>query len=657
MKNNAASSQLLQSAQSHYASGQVAAAEKMYKEVLQGDPASVQALHMLGVITLTSQRYAESIDWLKRAIKIKKDEPLLHFTLGLALQENGELDEALSTYENVIRLKPDYIQAHLNIGFILDKQEKFDKAELRYKQVIVLQPSAGTYLNLGRALKNQEKFDQALDAYKMAITLKPDYADAYYNLGNLFKIQEKFDEAIPYYAKTVFLKPDMLEAYNNLGITYFAQKKFSEAAETHRRAIALKHDDFESHSNLGAALYEMEQFEEAIKSCHRALEIKPDHAQAYNTLGSALNEMGETDGAIAKFHLSLEIDPTNAEAHNYLANSLRELGKVEEAIKSHRRAAEIKPDDKRFEFDLGFALLLSGQLSEGWQKYEARWEGGTPKKTPLVTTLPQWAGQTPRPGDRLLITCEQGLGDQLQFSRYFSLAADKFKGGVTVIIEGTLLGLMQRSFPGVTVLKEIVADPNTWQWHCPLMSLPLAFGTTLKNIPARTPYLVPDPVRVDAWKEKIATLNLPARVRKIGIAWKPGAAMKIAKFKAVAFQQLLPLLEQSGAAWFSLQKDPDPDNIPGKLIDWSSDFKDFDDTAALMMNLDLIISVDTSVAHLAGGLNLPTWLLNRYASDWRWMRDRDDSPWYPSMRIFTQEKAGDWESVVKRMIAEGFAAN
>jgi ADP-heptose:LPS heptosyltransferase len=226
-----------------------------------------------------------------------------------------------------------------------------------------------------------------------------------------------------------------------------------------------------------------------------------------------------------------------------------------------------------------------------------------------------------------------------------------------VIAEGPLLGLLQRSFPGVEIMKSVVADPATWQWHCPLLSLPLAFGTTLENIPAHTPYLVPDPARVDAWKSKIAALNLPAGVRKIGVAWKPGAAMKIAKFKAVAFQQLLPLLEQPGTAWFSLQKDPDPDSTPGKLVDWSAEFRDFDDTAALMMNLDLIISVDTSVAHLAGGLNLPTWLLNRYASDWRWMRDRDDSPWYPSMRIFTQEKAGDWESVVKRMIAEGLAAN
>jgi hypothetical protein len=357
---------------------------------------------------------------------------------------------------------------------------------------------------------------------------------------------------------------------------------------------------------------------------------------------------------VTSYRRALQIKPDYAEALSHLGNALKELGQYDEAVASCRRALEIKPDYAEAHFNLGATLLEMGQYSEGWQEYEYRWEGGTPKQ-PRPSPLPQWTGQKPAPNDRLLVFVEQGLGDMLQFARYLPLAAKRFPGGVSVHVIAPMLKLFRRSFHMVDVLDTLPADQRAWQWQCPLLSLPMAFGTTLETIPHQMPYLTPDLVRVTHWQSRIAALGLPASTRKIGVVWKPGTLMKTAPQRALTLQTMAPLLNQPGCAWFSLQKEPDPDKGPwvasGKLIDWADEFGDFNETASLAMNLDMIISVDTSVAHLAGGLGLPTWLLNRHASDWRWMRDREDSPWYPTMRIFTQKNAGDWDEVISRMSA------
>jgi len=610
-------SQALQTALSHYKSGELLVAEELYRQVLADDPKNLLSLHMLGIIAIESCRYDEAVKWLEQAIQIRKNDPTLFFTLGFALQSAGRLDEALLKYKKALSLKPDYIEAHTRIADILKSQGKSDEAEWKYKHVVGL------------------KHDQAI---------------ASYTLGQVLSEQGKPDEAMQAYQKAIVLKPDYADAYNNLGLVFFGQRKFDQAAEVYKRAIPIKPDYDAFHCNLGNALQELGQLDNAAACYRRTLEINPVSVVAHNNLGSALQELGQLEAAVAEFRLALKIDPNCVDVHNNLARALQELGQLDDAIASYRQALKIKPNDKKFESNLGFALLMCGIFSEGWQKQEARWEAGASTDVRPATHLPQWDGQNPSPGDRLLIFVEQGLGDKLQFSRYIPLAAERFTGGVSVLVSPSVQSLFRRSFPHVEILEAVPADQSAWQWHCPLLSLPLAFGTVLENIPAQIPYLVPDPARIAYWKSKIAALDLSAGTRKIGVVWKPGTFMKIAKLKALAFQQLAPLLEQPDTAWFSLQKEPDPDNVPGKLINWTDELKDFDDTAALAMNLDLIISVDTSVAHLAGGLGLPIWLFNRHASDWRWMRGREDSPWYPSMRIFTQETAGDWDGVVKRVV-------
>ena len=479
----------------------------------------------------------------------------------------------------------------------------------------------------------------------------PDSGFVWKALGACLQMQGK--EATPALQKAANLLPEDAEAHSNLGVALNDLGQLDNAVASYMRALQIKPEYAEAHSNLGSALKGLGQLDNAMASYRRALQINPDYATAHNNLGAALRNLGQLDNAVESYMRALEIKPDYAEAHSSLGSVLTDLGQLDNAAESCRRALQFKPDYAVAHCNLGLALLAAGRLREGWQKYEYRWEGGMPKLPHPVTTLPQWTGQNIHPGERMLILEEQGMGDKLQFSRYLKLAAERFPDGVSFSVCSPLLSLFRRSFPEVDMLEVTPSDQSDWQWYSPLMSLPLAFNTTLETIPGQTPYLVPDPIKVAHWEARIATLDLPATVRKIGVAWKPGTFIKTAASRSVALQQLAKLFDLPDCAWISLQKEPDSTSAQwvssGKLIDWTDALIDFDDTAALMANLDLVISVDTSVAHLAGALGKSIWLFNRHASEWRWMRDREDSPWYPSMRIFTQTTAGDWDEVVNRM--------
>jgi tetratricopeptide (TPR) repeat protein len=501
--------------------------------------------------------------------------------------ETGRLPEAEMLCRKILTEEPQNADALHLLGAVADETGNHTAAIELIRQAISIRKKEPLYhARLGQALQNALQYDEAIAEYERALTLKPDMLAVHMNIGNMLMEQGKFDVAEKWYERAGILDPTLALVPYNLGGLFQAQQK--------------------------------------------------------------------ADKAIAAYTQALKLDPQQSEARNNLGLIYKDTGQFSAAMECFARALKLKPGDKRAQANIGITLLMQGKLAEGWPGYESRWEGLQPSFVRPATTLPQWAGemsaQLPAKDDRLLLFCEQGWGDKLQFSRYIPMAMEKFPAGVSVITDRPLQSLFRRSFPGVDILEEAPGDQSGWQWHCPLMSLPLAFGTTLETIPAQTPYLVPDAQKIAYWKDKIAALKSSAR--KIGVVWKPGKIMKSAKQKALSFQQLKPLLEQPGISWFSLQKDPDPEIEPGRLIDWSAEFNDFDDTAALMMNMDLIISVDTSTAHLAGALNVPVWMLNRYASDWRWLRGRDDSPWYPSMRIFTQKVAGNWDEVVRRLVVE-----
>ncbi len=576
--------------------------------------------------------------------------------LGAVLQRMGRDNDALAPMQKAAALSPNDAGTHYNLGVALMGLGRPDEAEASFLHALQLQPDfADAHYNLALTRKQLGRLNEAETAYRLAIQFKPDFAMAHCNLGGILHELGRLDEAGASYRLAIQLNPDYAEAHNNLGNILQELERLDEAAASYRRAIRIKPEYPEAYINLGVILKQQGRAAEAAASFLRALQLNPDYAEAHSNLGVILKEQGRAAEAEASFLRALQIKPGYAEAHSNFGNLLQELGRLDEAEARYRLALQLKPDYAEAHCSLGYTLLLAGRLSEGWQKYEYRWEGGSPKPARPATSLPQWRGQTPATGDSILIFGEQGLGDKLQFSRYLPLLAERFSGRVGVVVPSPLLTLFRRSFQAVEVMDSPPADQSVWQWHCPLLSLPLAFNTALDTIPNRVPYLVAEPTRVAYWKSRIAALDLPSSTRKIGMVWKPGSLMKDAALRSLTLQQLAPLLNLPGSTFFNLQKEPDQNKLPwvaaGKLLDWADEFDDFDETAALIMNLDLVIAVDTSVAHLAGALGKPTWLFNRYASEWRWMRDRTDTLWYPTMRIFTQQTAGVWDEVVERVCA------
>lgn len=557
--------------------------------------------------------------------------------------------------ENLARLlverQPGNGYAWKVLGVALSAQGKEPLPALR-KAAELLPDDAEAHLNLGKVLVARRLINEAEAHFREALRINREQADAHNNAGNALREQGQLEEALSSYRRALELRPDLAELHANLGVLLLDLDRFEEAAASCRRAIAINPAYVEAHASLGIALHELGRLDEALASCSRALEIRPDYAEAHSDSGIILQALGQIDEAVAAHRRALTIHPEFVEAHSNLGIALSELGELPEATASFRRALELNPGFAVAHFNLGLCLLKMGQYPEGWREYEYRWTGGGRKMARPATALRLWTGQQPAPGERLLVFEEQGLGDRLQFVRYLALAAKRFQGRVSLVVDPTLRTLFHRSFPDIEILEAAPVEQGNWHWQCPLLSLPLAFETTLETIPGQA-YLVGDPLRVAYWRGRIAELGLPPATRRIGVVWKAGQAMKNASRRSLALHQLAPLLNLPGCAWFSLQKEPNPEKArwvaSGKLVDWAGELVDFDETAALAMNLDLVVSVDTAVAHLAGGLGLATWLFNRHASEWRWLRDREDSPWYPTLRIFTQDSAGDWDEVVRRM--------
>jgi len=387
---------------------------------------------------------------------------------------------------------------------------------------------------------------------------------------------------------------------------------------------------------------------EAATSFQEALRLRPDFSEAYNNLGNVLSALGRFIEAVASYREALRLKPDSPVPHNNLGNVLRDLGRYTEAEASYREALRLQPDYPDAHSNLGYVLLLTGSFAEGWEECEWRWKTAHMSGGVRDFSAPLWNGEPV--GDRtILLHAEQGLGDTLQFCRYIPPIAASAR---TVLeVQPPLIRLLSR-LPGIA---QIVArgDPlPTFDLYCPLLSLPRALGTTLDTIPGVSPYLSADPTVAAFWRGRFVGLG----GLRVGIVWAGGRTLApmlaaVDQRRSIALDMLAPLGEVSGISWISLQKG-EPAAQTAKppqgmaLHDFTADLHDFADTAALVDGLDLVITVDTAVAHLTGALGKPVWLLNRFDTDWRWLWGRDDSPWYPTLRQFRQPTPGDWNRVI-----------
>ncbi|MCY7323735.1 MAG: tetratricopeptide repeat protein, partial [Phormidesmis sp. CAN_BIN36] len=516
--------------------------------------------------------------------------------------------------------------------------EDWEAAEQICLQIIQQDPhQIETLEMLGIVYCQTGQFERAIAHYQTFLNLLPDHASAHYNLGTAFSKVEQIEAAIEHYQAAIVLDPNFYQSHYNLGNAYLAQSRHEAAIAAYRQVLKLKPDHRQSLHNLGACLQNLEQFEAAADAYQQGLALKPDHAIAHNSLGEVLRKLGRVEAAIGHLKQAIALDPTFAEAHNNLGVSSYYCGQFDEANDRYQDALRLNPTYANAQLNYGFLLLLRGDLEAGFRYYEQRWAGQS--LTPPTFPQPEWDGSN-LDGKTILLCHEQGFGDLIQFIRYAPLVAAR-GGRVLVGCSAPLMRLL-KTVPSIAqwVLEGEPVPP--FDCYALLLSLPHILGTTLDTIPAEIPYL------------SAPQVSAPHTGLKVGFVWGGNSKNGTDRDRSITLTELLPLLSLAGVEFHSLQKGRSEElqqflvaHPEITIVDLDPQLEDFADTAAAIAQLDLVISVDTSVAHLAGAMGKPVWILLNAVPDWRWFLGRTDSPWYPTARLFRQRSLRNWSNVTE----------
>jgi tetratricopeptide (TPR) repeat protein len=599
-------------------SGDLKTAEGLYRRILAQEPRHADALHFLGVIAYQAGRPEEAIRSIAAAIGLNPAKAAYHCNLGLAYQTVRHVEEAANCFEESLRLRPANPVAHNNLGVIRLEQGRPEEAAQCFQQAKRFHANdAEAYCNLGKALRAQGKLDQAIAGLEQAILLRPTYVEARIQLGLVCRDQGDFEQAVQHFQTAIEIAPEHAEAHNNLGASYTKLKRHAEAERVLRRAVELKPDDASVHSNLGVSLLEQGRHEEAKASIEHALRIRPDAAGARSNLGAVCLQQGELDAALEHVEEALRIQPNNIDAH----------------------------------WNRSLIWLSQGRFREGWLEYE--WRQLRPESRERRIPRPLWDG-SPLEGKKILLHTEQGLGDTIQFCRYARLVAER-GGEVLLACQSPLTTLLTRC----SEIEAIVPKESgllQFDLHAPLMSLPGIFRSTEDDIPRSIPYIRPDPDLVAYWHQQLP----PSEKLRVGIAWQGNKKFPADHYRSIPLRYFALLAELPGVQLICLQKGEGLEQlqeldvpfglfVPGELDEANGPFMD---TAAIIANLDLVITSDTVIPHLAGAIGTHVWLLLSKSADWRWLLDREDSPWYPTMKIFRQRELNDWDELFHRVVAE-----
>jgi tetratricopeptide (TPR) repeat protein len=625
--------------------GRFAEAISSYQRAVAQSPESAAAYNGLGVAFAQQNNWEEAASRFRQATKVQPGDAAAYNNLGIALSNQGKLAQAERSYHEALRIKPDYAEALSNLGLVLGSLGKLPEAIARHQQALQIRADfAAAHDNFRRAYAVHDQLGRELANFRLSNWHLSDDAAAYNELGIALKSRGRLADAIACFQESLRLRPDF-PALNNLGITFQERGNLEEAEDCLRQAVALKPNDPDAQNNLGAILETTGRLEEAIKCYREALRAKPHFAEPHNNLGNALSKLDEYAEAQAHYQRAIELRPDYIEAHHNLAGLLIDQGCVAEGIASYEHVLQLKPDYADAHFGRAHTWLRMGDFKRGWPEFEWRWwRKGFP---PRSFTQPLWDG-SPLTGRTILLHAEQGLGDTIHFIRYAPLV--KKRGG-TVIVEcqESLLPLLA-TCPGIDYLVAKDTPLPYFDTHAPLLSLPGILGTTLATIPAEGPYLFADPKLVELWRQTIGDTG----PLKVGIAWQGNPAFPSDRRRSVPLTRFKPLARLEGVRLFSVQKGPGTEQLTGaagqlSIIDLGSRFQTFQDTAAALRVLDLVITIDSAVAHCAGALGVDGWVLLPYLADWRWLSAGDDSPWYPTLHLFRQSKPGDWDGVFDRL--------
>jgi tetratricopeptide (TPR) repeat protein len=584
----------LQAAVALHKQGQLLQAQRLYEEILTSQPRHFDAQHLLGVIAAARGDASRAAELIGKAIDIDPSNPVAHNNRGAALLELGRWEAALSAFDLAVVLKRDYADAHYNRG---------------------------------NALRELKRWPEALSSYDRALFLRPAHPQAHLNRGIVLAVLGQREASIASFEAAIALDGNLSEAYYNLANALCSQRKWHAALAGFDRAIALSPHSAAAHANRGLVLYELRRLDESLASSERAIAIKPDHLEALCNRGNVLLAKRQLAAALSSFDQALRINPNHA------------AGRVNRA----------------------HALLLAGDYEKGWADYAWRWKDQSSwvAQEDRGFSQPQWLGAEPITGKTILLHSEQGYGDTIQFCRYATLVANL---GAKVILEvpAALVTLLSSLRGAVHVMARGERLPD-FDMFCPLLNLPLALRTTVSTIPAQVPYLSESEDLRRVWSQKLGT----RKRARIGLVWSSGFRPAQPELWSDNARRNIPLasfaaFKDLDADFYSLQKgeaaeaELDELNAQGwhgpKIQNLAGELADFADSAALIEQLDLVISVDTSVAHLAGALSKPVWVLIRFDACWRWLLDREDSPWYPSARLYRQRQPDDWGSVMSEVV-------
>ena len=636
--------------------GRFAEAATAYRRVLAVEPRNADVLHSLGVALAKMGLPQDAVGCLAAAVQIQPRNFAWQINLGSALSALGRHPEAVACYERASALKPDLAAAHRGRGLALLRIGRFEDAASSLERALRLAPDdANAHADLGVAFERVGRRQEALRCLRRATQLNAHHADAHHNLGLIEASLGNFTAALASLDRTLALQPNRPAVDADRGNVLLSLGRPAEAVASYDRAIAIAPELFDTHFYRGLALLQLERLEECIAAFDRALTLNPDAAEAHNNRGVALARLDRPDAALESFKSALRCKPDHAESHTNAGNTLKGLKRYEEALRSFDHALSIRPDEPMTVWSKALLQLSRGDFREGWPLYEARFRLAHLAPLQRRFDIPRWSSRDPLEGKSLLVYAEQGLGDTLQFCRYIPLLEAR-GAHVAFEVQASLKNLLRSLDMRGALIARGEPLPQV-DFACPLLSLPLEFGTGMDDIPDGVPYVSADGAAVDAWKSRLTAL--PGL--KIGLNWQGNPETEKQPWvrgRSFALREAARLASLPGVSLVSLQKGEGAQQrehvaFKSKLAQLSdpSDLGPgaFGDTAALVKALDLVITSDTSVAHLAGALGAPVWVVLQFEPDWRWLTSRDDNPWYPTMRLFRQQRPGDWSEVFDRV--------
>jgi tetratricopeptide (TPR) repeat protein len=631
-----------------YQAGQLGEAEQICQKIVATKSNFFDAQFVLAVILASQGKHELALTSYNRALAVQPNHADALSSRGNTLKELQRYEEAIASYDRALAAKPDHTGALNNRAVVLQILQRYDEALASLDRALALQPNyEDAHCNRGIISNALGRFEDALASYDRAIALQPGSIAAHCNRGNTLRAMMRLDEALASYDRAIALRPDFAEAHSNRAILLAQLKRHDEALAAFERQLTLRPGDAMGYNNRGVVLGDMKRHAEALANYDRALSLWPDYPDAIYNRGNALHELGRYAEALACYDRVLALQPNDGNAFNNRGKALRELNRYDEALECSARALAALPDDTVAHCNEASMRLLTGDFARGFAEYEWRWKKADMAPARREFPQPLWLGGEDIAGKTILLHGEQGFGDAIQFCRYVPLVAAR---GARVILEvrPPLVSLMgSLAGPSQVIAK---GDPlPAFDLHCPLLSLPLAMGTRIDTIPAQVPYLHVRPDVSAEWEARLGPKTRP----RIGLVWAGSVTHERDRDRSVRLSAFVPLLDLD-ATIVSLHQEMRADDAAllatrPDILHFGEALKDFTDTAALISQLDLVISVDTSVAHLAGALAKPVWVMLTYVPEWRWLLEREDCPWYPTARLFRQTETRDWDSVIARL--------